>query len=172
MSSNLWTSSDCKTCFSWLLQFSRLQHDKSVHVCLMTHSSSALGDSRSCHMVPGCSGVPSSQLTKQLTDLLVPPCSHEHRGWVHKPFHWCSAVGVTRPGCTVAALTWPPKAIENQLSHQTKLSKLFLCLEMVAQRGKAAAYKPLSFLLAVNFSRTACLSLISVLEKVYPRNQG
>lgn len=85
---------------------------------------------------------------------------------VHKPFH--SAVGVTRPGCSVAVLTWPPKAIKNQLSHQTKLSKLLLCLEMVAQWDKTAAYKPLPFFLLLTFPG----QLVYVLEKVFPRNQG
>lgn len=60
-------------------------------------------------------------------------------------------MGVTRPGCTVGVLTWPPKAITNQLSHQTRVSKLFLCPEMVAQRSKIAAYKPLTFFLLLTF---------------------
>lgn len=60
-------------------------------------------------------------------------------------------MGVTRPGCTGGVLTWPPKAIKNQLSHQTRVSKLFLCPEMVAQRGKTAAYKPLTFFLLLTF---------------------
>lgn len=116
-----------------------------VHVCSMTYSSMALGDSKSCYRVLCVFWCP--QLTNQLTDLAVSPCIHGHRGQVHKPSHSCSAVGVTRPGCTGAVLTWPPKAIKNQLSHQTRLGKLFLCLQTVAQRGKTSAYKPLPFFL-------------------------
>lgn len=147
MSSNLWTSSDCNTGFSWLLQLSsnQLQHDNGVHMCSMTYSSTALGDSKSCCRAPVC------HLMSPADSPSCAPGTHGHRGQVHTPAHSCSAVGVTRPGCTGAVLTWPPKAIKNQLSHQTRLSKLFLCLEMMAQSGKTAAYKPLPFFLLLTF---------------------
>lgn len=86
----------------------------------------------------------------QLTDLHGPWHPWSQRSGAHS-LSLVFGSGSDQAGCTGALLTWPPKAIKNQLSHQTRLSKLFLCLTMVAQRGKTAAYKPLPFFLLLTF---------------------
>jgi len=80
---------------------------------------------------------------------------------------------VTRSGCAVGDFTWPPKAMKSQASDNSgQTLPGSLLLETVAQRGKTAAHKPLSFSLLLTFPGQTASLVQTVLEKVYPRNQG